>query len=109
MMAVVGKANLEVVNQGLHALFHGCAWRGNELVVIHLDCAGRHLVQALYSTYAFGLLRGHKSAITYLVNNAERLPELLNTAEIPVVAIAVLPNWNIELDLHKNIGTTSTG
>ena len=94
------RTDLEVVDQRLHALLHGCSWGRNQLVVIHLDCAGRHLVQALYSTYAFGLLRGHKSAITYLVNNAERLPELLNTAEIPVVAIAVLSNGDIEFNLE---------
>ena len=39
--------------------------------------------------------------MAHLVNNTERLPELLNTAEIPVVAVAVLSNRYIELDLRK--------
>lgn len=50
--------------------------------------------------------RGRRAAGAHLVNNTERLPEFLNTAEVPVVAIAILPDWYIELDLGRVVGST---
>jgi hypothetical protein len=77
-----GEVYLEVVNQTLHALLHHCSrWR-SELVVIDLDNACRHLVQALR-------------------DDAERFSHLLDTAEVPVVAVAIPANWDIELDLTE--------
>lgn len=74
----------EVVNQCFHVLLHGSTGRGHNLVVLNTDRASGHLVQAL-------------------VNNAERLAELLHTAEVTVVAVTVDTNGNIELDLVVGI------
>jgi len=49
-------------------------------VVVDLDLTRRHLVQAL-------------------VNNAQRLAELLNTAQVPVIAVAILAHRHVKLDL----------
>lgn len=70
----------EVVDEGLHVLLHGGTGRRGDLVVLNLDGAGGHLVEAL-------------------VDNAEGLAELLHTAEVSVVAVAVDTDWHIELDL----------
>ncbi|KAI6875764.1 NADH-ubiquinone oxidoreductase 49 kDa subunit [Hortaea werneckii] len=64
----------------LHVLLHGCTWWRSDFVVLYLDWASRHLVQAL-------------------VNDTERLSELLHTAEVAVVAVAVDTDWDIELNL----------
>ena len=39
--------DLEVVDQGLHALLHGSTWRWYKLIVVDLDRTSRHLVQTL--------------------------------------------------------------
>lgn len=36
-----------MMDKGLHALLHASTWRRNELVVVNLDSARGHLVQAL--------------------------------------------------------------
>ena len=70
----------EVVDKSFHVLLHGGTGRRRDLVVLHTDGAGGHLVQAL-------------------VNDAQRLTELLHTAEVPVVAVTVDTDGNVELDL----------
>ena len=35
---------LEVMDERLHAFFHGCAWRGDEFVVVNFDCAKGYFV-----------------------------------------------------------------
>lgn len=70
----------EVVDEGLHVLLHGGTGRRGDLVVLDLDGAGGHLVEAL-------------------VDDAEGLAELLHSAEISVVAVAIHTDWHIELDL----------
>lgn len=74
----------EVVDQSLHVLLHGSTGRGHDLVVLDTDGASGHLVQAL-------------------LDNAERLAELLHTAQVTVVAVTVDTNGNIELDLVVGI------
>ena len=88
------------MDERFHAFLHRSArWR-NKFVIIDLDCARRHLVQALISG-AVSIHDGHKSIVAHLVDNAERLPEFLNTAEIPVITITVLANGDVEFDLDK--------
>lgn len=70
----------EVVDEGLHVLLHGGAWRGGDLVVLDADGAGGHLVEAL-------------------VDDAEGLAELLHAAEVSVVAVAVGADGDVKLDL----------
>ena len=70
----------EVVDKRLHVLLHGGTRRWRNLVVLDLDGAGRHLVQAL-------------------VDDAERLAELLHAAQVAVVAVAVDADGNVEFDL----------
>lgn len=70
----------EVVDEGLHVLLHGGTGRRGDLVVFDLDWAGGHLVEAL-------------------VDDAEGLAELLHSAEVSVVAVAIDTDWHIELDL----------
>lgn len=70
----------EVVDESLHVLLHGSTGRRSDLVVLDLDGASGHLVQAL-------------------VDNAERLTELLHTAEVTVVAVTVDTDRNVKLDL----------
>ena len=70
----------EMVDKGLHVLFHGSSGRRRNLVVLNSDGATGHLVQAL-------------------VDNSEGLAELLHSAEISIVAIAIGANRNVELDL----------
>ena len=74
----------KVVDQGLHVLLHGGAGRRRDLVVLDLDRAGGHLVQAL-------------------VDDAQRLPELLHAAEVAVVAVAVDADGHVELDLAVGV------
>jgi hypothetical protein len=69
----------EVVNQRLHVLLHGRAGRGRDLVVLDLDGAGGHVVQAL-------------------VDDAEGLAELLHAAEVAVVAVAVDADGDVEIN-----------
>ena len=72
--------DLEVVDQALHAVLHaGAGWRHN-LVVIDLDGAGGDLVQAL-------------------VDNAERLAELLHAAKVTVITVSVLTHRDVEFNL----------
>jgi hypothetical protein len=73
-----------VVNQSFHVLLHGSTGRGHDLVVLDTDRASGHLVQAL-------------------LDNAERLTELLHTAQVTVVAVTVDTNGNIELNLVVGI------
>lgn len=70
----------EVMDERLHRLLHARAWRGHELVVVDFDLAGGHLVEAL-------------------LDDAEGLPELLDAAEVAVVAVSVLADGHVELDL----------
>ena len=70
----------EVVDQSLHVLLHCGARRRGNLVVLNLDGASGHLVQAL-------------------VDDAEGLTELLHTAEVTVVAVTVDADGNVELNL----------
>ena len=70
----------EVMDEGLHVLLHGGAGRGRDLVVLDADGARRHLVEAL-------------------VDDAERLAELLHAAEVAVVAVAVDADGHVELHL----------
>ncbi|KAI3486306.1 hypothetical protein L1887_50200 [Cichorium endivia] len=71
---------LKVVDERLHALLHGGTRRRHELVVVHLDLARGHLVEAL-------------------LDDAQRLAELLDAAEVSVVAVAVLADGHVELHL----------
>jgi hypothetical protein len=70
----------EVVDKSLHVLLHCGTGRRGDLVVLDLDGASGHLVQAL-------------------VDDAERLAELLHAAEVAVVAVTVDANGNVKLDL----------
>lgn len=70
----------EVVDESLHVLLHGGAGRRGDLVVLDADGAGGHLVETL-------------------VDDAERLAELLHAAEVAVVAVAVDADGDVELDL----------
>lgn len=74
----------EVVDESLHVLLHGSTGRGHDLVVLDTDGAGGHLVQTL-------------------LDDAERLAELLHAAQITVVAVTVDTNGNIELNLVVRI------
>lgn len=70
----------EVVDESLHVLLHGGTGRRGDLVVLDLDGASGHLVQAL-------------------VDDAEGLTEFLHTTEVTVVAVTVDADGNVELDL----------
>lgn len=70
----------EVVNERLHVLLHGSPWWWGDLVVLDADRAGGDLVETL-------------------VDDAQGLAELLHTAEVAVVAVAVDADGDVELDL----------
>lgn len=70
----------EVVDEGLHVLLHGGTRGRGDLVVLNLDGTRGHLVEAL-------------------VDDAEGLAELLHSAEVSVVAVAINTDWHVELDL----------
>jgi hypothetical protein len=70
----------EVVNKSLHVLLHGGTGRRHDLVVLNAHGTCGHLVQAL-------------------VDDAERLAELLHTAEVTIIAVTVDTDRHIELDL----------
>lgn len=70
----------EVVDESFHVFFHGGAGRRGDLVVLDPDGAGGHLVEAL-------------------VDDAEGLPELFHAAEVPVVAVSVHPDGDVEFHL----------
>lgn len=72
------------MDESLHVLLHGRARRGRNLVVLNLDGARRHLVQTLD-------------------DNPQGLAEFLHTAEVPVVAVPVDPDGDIEIDLVVGI------
>lgn len=74
----------EVVNESLHVLLHSSTGRWADLVILYTNGAGGHLVQAL-------------------VNDTKRLAELLHTAEVTIVAVAVHTNRYIEFDLVVSI------
>lgn len=74
----------EVVDEGLHVLLHGSTRRRGDLVVLNLDGAGGHLVEAL-------------------VDDAEGLAEFLHSAEVSVVAIAIDTDWHIEFDFAISV------
>jgi hypothetical protein len=74
----------EVVNKSLHVLLHGSTRRRRDLVVLDLDGSRGDLVQALE-------------------DDAQRLAELLHTAEVTVVAVTVDTNGHVELDLVVSI------
>lgn len=74
----------EVVDESLHVLLHSSTGRGADLVILNTNGAGGYLVQAL-------------------VNDAERLAELLHTAEVTIVAVAVHTNRYIKFDLVVSI------
>lgn len=73
---------LEVVNQRFHALLHHSARRRRQLVVVDLDSARRHLVKTL-------------------TDDVQALAHLLNTAQVSVIAVSVLSNRDVELDLQS--------
>lgn len=70
----------EVVNESFHVLLHGGTRGRGDLVILDANGAGRHLVQAL-------------------VDDTKGLAELLHTAEITIIAVAVDTNRDVELDL----------
>ena len=78
-------------------------------MIIDLNWAGWNLVQAL--TKRLELLGSYGSfQITNLADNPQRFSEFLHSTEVSVVAIAVLADGNIKLDLgtirtnkHKQI------
>lgn len=72
------------MDERLHVLLHGGSGRGGDLVVLDADRAGGHLVEAL-------------------VDDAERLSELLHSAEISVVAVTVGADGDVEFDLVVGI------
>lgn len=74
----------EVVDEGLHVLLHGGSGRRRDLVVLDTDGASGHLVQAL-------------------VDDSERLSELLHSAEVSVVAVTVGTDGDVELNLVVGI------
>jgi hypothetical protein len=74
----------EMVNESLHVLLHGSTRRRGDLVVLDLDGSRGDLVQALE-------------------DDAQRLAELLHTAEVTVVAVTVDTNGHVELDLVVSI------
>jgi hypothetical protein len=74
----------EVVDKGFHVFLHGSTGRRGDLVVLDADRAGRHLVEAL-------------------VDDAQRLTELLHAAQVTVVAVAIDTNRDIELDLAVSV------
>ena len=59
---------------------HRRSRRGNDLVIVNLDLTLRHLVEAL-------------------VNDSERLSEFLDSAQVSIVAISVLSDRYVKLDL----------
>ena len=69
----------EVVNQRLHVLLHRRARRRHDLVILHLHGTRRHLIQAL-------------------VNDPQTLPELLHPTQVPVIAISIHANRDVEFD-----------
>jgi len=77
---VAFRENLEVVDETFHALLHAGTRRRHELVVVDLDSASGHLVEAL-------------------VDNAQTFTELLHTAQVTVVAVAIASDGNVKLDL----------
>jgi hypothetical protein len=74
----------EVVNKSLHVLLHGSTRRRGDLVVLDLDGSRCDLVQTLE-------------------DDAQRLAELLHTAEVTVVAVTVDTDGDIELNLVVSI------
>lgn len=74
----------EMVDQRLHVFLHRGAGRGGDFVVLDTHGAWRHLVQAL-------------------MDDAQRLAELLHPAQIPIIAIAVHAHGDIELHLAVRI------
>ena len=74
----------EVVDEGLHVLLHGGTGRRGDLVVLDTDRTSGHLLQAL-------------------VDDAQRLTELLHADEVSVVAVAIGTNGHIKLDLIVGI------
>jgi hypothetical protein len=73
-----------VVDEGFHVLLHGSTgWRG-DFVVLDADRTSRHLVEAL-------------------VDDAQGLAELLHTAQVTVVAVAVDTDRHVELDLAVRV------
>ena len=95
-----GERNLEMVNEGFHALLHRCAWRRNQIVIIDFDRASWNLVQALAKRFRRPKVTRH-SKCTYLADNAQRFSEFLHSTEISIITIAILADGNIELDLGK--------
>ena len=89
---------LEMVDERLHALLHrGTRWR-HKLVVVNADGTFGDLVQALRGPSISHQLASWKVK-TDLVNDPQALPELLDTTHVAVVAVTVLSDGDIELDL----------
>jgi len=74
----------EMVDQCLHVLLHRCTGRRRDFVVFYANWPRWHLVQTL-------------------VDNSERLPKLLHTTEVPVVAITVYANRHIKFNFAISI------
>lgn len=90
---------LEMVDERLHALLHrSTRWR-HELVVVNADGAFGDLVQTLRVSISHQLASWKVKAD--LVNDPQTLPELLDATHITVVAVTVLSDGDIELNLLK--------
>ena len=70
----------EVVDEGLHVLLHGGAWRRRDLVVFHADRAWGHFVQAL-------------------MDDSQTLAELFHAAEVAIVAVSVDTDRHVKFHL----------
>ena len=69
-----------MVDEGLHVLLHGGAWRRRDLVIFDFDGTRWHLAETL-------------------MDDAEGLAKFFHAAEIPVIAVSVDADWDVELDL----------
>jgi hypothetical protein len=73
-----------MMDKSLHVLFHCCSWGRGYLVVLNSNGSRRHLIQTL-------------------VDYSERLSKLFHSAQIPIIAITIYANGNIELYLTISI------
>ena len=69
-----------MVDQRLHVLLHRRAWGRRDFVILDANRARWHLVQAL-------------------VDDPQRLPELLHPTQIPVITVSVDANGDVKLHL----------
>lgn len=69
-----------MVDESFHVFFHGGAWRWHDLVIFDFDGTRGHLVETL-------------------MDDTEGLAEFFHAAEVPVVAVSVDADRDVELDL----------